>query len=213
MSKAPAVFCVVPSGRLYCVASNLLVEATVRDAVRHILSALGENPDRPELLRTPERVEESLLDLTRGYREPLDSILNGAVFEDPSQAMVLVRDIPFYSLCEHHLLPFFGRAHVAYIPDGRLMGLSKIPRVIEHFARRLQVQERLTEQVAEALAGALRPRGLGVVLEATHLCMVMRGVQKEGSVAATSALRGNFLSDPRARAEFLALAGVPNPTK
>ena len=185
----------------------------MKDAVRHILSALGENPDRPELLRTPERVQESLLDLTRGYREPLDSILNGAVFEDPSQAMVLVRDIPFYSLCEHHLLPFFGRAHVAYIPDGRLMGLSKIPRVIEHFARRLQVQERLTEQVAEALSEALRPRGLGVVLEATHLCMVMRGVQKEGSVAATSALRGNFLSDPRARAEFLALAGVPNPTK
>lgn len=185
----------------------------MRDAVRHILSALGENPDRQELLRTPERVQESLLDLTRGYRESLGSILDGAIFEDPSRAMVLVRDVPFYSLCEHHLLPFFGRAHVAYIPDGRLMGLSKIPRIIDHFARRLQVQERLTEQVAEVLTDALSPRGLGVVLEATHLCMVMRGVQKEGSVATTSALRGNFLSDPRARAEFLALAGVPNPTK
>jgi GTP cyclohydrolase I len=185
----------------------------VRDAIRTILSALGEDPDRPELKRTPERVEESLLDLTRGYREPLDEILAGAIFEDPSQAMVLVRDIPFYSLCEHHLLPFFGRAHVAYIPNGRLMGLSKIPRILEHFARRLQVQERLTEQVAQTLTETLHPRGLGVVLEATHLCMVMRGVQKEGSVATTSALRGNFLADPRARAEFLALAGVPNPIK
>ena len=185
----------------------------MRDAIRTILCTLGENPDRPELKRTPERVEESLLDLTRGYREPLDEILDGAIFEDPSQAMVLVRDIPFYSLCEHHLLPFFGRAHVAYIPNGRLMGLSKIPRILEHFARRLQVQERLTEQVAQTLTEALHPRGLGVVLEATHLCMVMRGVQKEGSVATTSALRGNFLADPRARAEFLALAGVPNPIK
>lgn len=185
----------------------------MQDAIRTILAALGENPDRPELKRTPERVEESLLDLTRGYREPLSEILAGAIFEDPSQAMVLVRDIPFYSLCEHHLLPFFGRAHVAYIPNGRLMGLSKIPRILEHFARRLQVQERLTEQVAQTLTETLRPRGLGVVLEATHLCMVMRGVQKEGSVATTSALRGNFLADPRARAEFLALAGVPNPIK
>ena len=131
------------------------------------------------------------------------------MFPDPSQALVLVKDIPFYSLCEHHLLPFFGKAHVAYIPDGRLMGLSKVPRILEHFARRLQVQERLTEQVADTIARALRPRGLGVVLEATHLCMVMRGVQKEGSKATTSALRGTFLSDPRARAEFLSLIGCP----
>jgi GTP cyclohydrolase IA len=189
------------------------VEALLKDAVRDILVAIGENPDRPELERTPARVEESLLDLTRGYRESLEDLLHGAVFEDPSQTMVLVRDIPVYSLCEHHILPFFGKAHVAYIPAGRLLGLSKIPRVIEHFARRLQVQERLTEQVADTLNGVLRPRGLGVVLEATHLCMVMRGIQKEGSVATTSALRGNFLSDPRARAEFLSLAGVPNPTR
>ncbi len=185
----------------------------MEEAVRTILKALGEDPDRPELLRTPERVRESLLDLTRGYRESLGDILDGAAFEDPSQAMVLVRDVPFYSLCEHHLLPFFGKAHVAYIPAGRLVGLSKIPRLLEHFARRLQVQERLTEQVADTLNATLRPRGLGVVLEATHLCMVMRGIQKEGSVATTSALRGNFLSDPRARAEFLALAGVPNPLR
>ncbi len=193
--------------------TSLFREAAVKDAIRTILRAVGEDPQRPELLRTPERVEESFMDLTRGYRESLDEILTGAVFDDPSQAMVLVRDVPFYSLCEHHLLPFFGRAHVAYIPAGHLMGLSKIPRILEHFARRLQVQERLTEQVADTLSAALRPRGLGVVLEATHLCMVMRGVQKEGSVASTSALRGTFLSDARARAEFLALAGVPNPVK
>lgn len=193
--------------------TSLFMEAAVKDAIRTILRAVGEDPQRPELLRTPERVEESFMDLTRGYRESLEEILTGAVFDDPSQAMVLVRDVPFYSLCEHHLLPFFGRAHVAYIPAGHLMGLSKIPRILEHFARRLQVQERLTEQVADTLSAALRPRGLGVVLEATHLCMVMRGVQKEGSVASTSALRGTFLSDARARAEFLALAGVPNPVK
>lgn len=191
----------------------LFMEAALKDAIRTILRAVGEDPQRPELLRTPERVEESFMDLTRGYRESIEEILTGAVFDDPSQAMVLVRDVPFYSLCEHHLLPFFGRAHVAYIPAGQLMGLSKIPRILEHFARRLQVQERLTEQVADTLSAALRPRGLGVVLEATHLCMVMRGVQKEGSVASTSALRGTFLSDARARAEFLALAGVPNPVK
>ena len=200
MGAAPAYTC-------------LFMEAALKDAIRTILRAVGEDPQRPELLRTPERVEESFMDLTRGYRESLEEILTGAVFDDPSQAMVLVRYVPFYSLCEHHLLPFFGRAHVAYIPAGHLMGLSKIPRILEHFARRLQVQERLTEQVADTLSAALRPRGLGVVLEATHLCMVMRGVQKEGSVASTSALRGTFLSDARARAEFLALAGVPNPVK
>ncbi len=200
-----------PSKRVYWFLTR---RRAVEDAVRRILEALGEDPDRPELQRTPARVAEAYLDLTRGAREPLSDVLDErAVFEDPSKTMVLVRDIPFYSLCEHHLLPFFGKAHVAYIPDGRLMGLSKIPRIVEHFARRLQVQERLTDQVADTLQEALRPRGLGVVLEATHLCMVMRGIQKEGSVATTSALRGNFLSDPRTRAEFLALAGVPNPVR
>lgn len=177
------------------------------EAVRQILIALGEDPDRPGLERTPARVAESLLDLTRGLREPLSAIVDGASFPDPSQALVLVRDIPFYSLCEHHLLPFFGKAHVAYVPAGRLVGLSKIPRLVEHFARRLQVQERLTEEVADTLDALLQPRGLGVVLEATHLCMVMRGVQKEGSVATTSALRGSFLSDLRTRTEFMTLIG------
>ena len=180
-------------------------------AVRQILVALGEDPDRPGLERTPERVAESLLELTRGLREPLSDVLDRGVFDDPSQGLVLVKDIAFYSLCEHHLLPFFGKAHVAYVPAGRLMGLSKIPRLVEHFSRRLQVQERLTEQIADTLAGVLRPRGLGVVLEATHMCMVMRGVQKEGSLATTSALRGTFLSDLRTRTEFMALIGSPKP--
>ncbi len=184
----------------------------MEEAVRAILAALGEDPRRPGLERTPERVAESLMDLTRGSREPLDDILAGATFEDQSRAMVLVRDTPFYSLCEHHLLPFFGRVHVAYVPNGHVIGLSKIPRVIEHFARRLQVQERMTEEVAQTLWATLKPTGLGVVVEATHLCMVMRGVQKQGSVAVTSALRGSFLSDPRARTEFLTLAGVPGKT-
>jgi GTP cyclohydrolase IA len=183
----------------------------MEEAVRQILIALGEDPDRPGLERTPTRVAESLLDLTRGLREPLSAILDGAAFRDPSQALVLIKDIPFYSLCEHHLLPFFGKAHVAYVPAGRLVGLSKIPRLVEHFARRLQVQERLTEQVADTLNALLKPRGLGVVLEATHLCMVMRGIQKEGSVATTSALRGSFLSDLRTRTEFMALIGGQKP--
>jgi GTP cyclohydrolase IA len=185
----------------------------MEEAVRTILRALGEDPQRPGLEKTPARVAESLKELTRGSREALDAILEGAVFDDPSPAMVLVRDIPFYSLCEHHLLPFFGRAHVAYVPSGRLVGLSKIPRIVEHFSRRLQVQERLTEQVAETLSDLLRPRGLGVVLEATHLCMVMRGVEKEGSVATTSSLRGSFLADARTRAEFMALIRSPEPPR
>ncbi len=188
----------------------------MEEAVRTILKALGEDPARPGLEKTPSRVAESLVDLTRGSRESLDTILEGAVFDDPSPAMVLVRDIPFYSQCEHHLLPFFGKAHVAYVPSGRLVGLSKIPRILEHFARRLQVQERLTEQVAETLSALLKPRGLGVVLEATHLCMVMRGVEKEGSVATTSSLRGSFLADARTRAEFMALirsAEAQNPSR
>jgi len=180
----------------------------MEEAVRTILKALGEDPDRPDLKKTPSRVAESLMDLTRGHRESLEPLLEGATFQDPSRGMVLVRDIPFYSLCEHHLLPFFGKAHVAYVPNGRLVGLSKIPRILEHFARSLQVQERLTEQVADTLQGILQPTGLGVLIEATHLCMVMRGIQKEGSIATTSALRGSFLSDARARQEFLTLSGA-----
>jgi len=181
------------------------------DAVRAILRAIGEDPEREGLLKTPGRVAESFLDLTRGYRDSLPEILDGAVFASPTRSMVLVKDIPFYSLCEHHLLPFFGKAHVAYVPDGKLMGLSKIPRVLEHYARRLQVQERLGEEVAQCLVDTLQPRGLGILLEATHLCMVMRGVQKEGSRAITSTLKGSFLSDGRARSEFMALAGLRDP--
>lgn len=179
----------------------------MKDAIREILKKIGENPEKPELKETPARVSESLMDLTRGAREDIGDICAGAIFDEPSQAMVLVRDISFYSLCEHHMLPFFGKAHIAYIPNGRIIGLSKLPRIVEHFSRRLQVQERMTQQVAETLQGLIRPEGLGVLIEATHLCMVMRGVQKEGSVAVTSALRGSFLKDERTRLEFLALVG------
>lgn len=184
---------------------------SVEDAVRTILEAIGEDPGREGLGRTPKRVADCFMELTRGYREDLAEILDGAVFGSPTRSMVLVRDIPFYSLCEHHLLPFFGKAHVAYVPDGKLVGLSKVPRVLDHFARRLQVQERLGEEVAQCLVDAVQPRGLGIVLEATHLCMVMRGVQKEGSRATTSTLKGSFLSDARARSEFMALAGLKDP--
>lgn len=177
----------------------------MEDAVRTLLAKIDQDPNRPGLARTPARVAESILDLTRGAREPLAPILKDATFEDPSRNMVIVKDVTFYSLCEHHLLPFFGKAHVAYVPNGRLIGLSKIPRIIEHFARRLQVQERLTEQVADTLSRVLSPCGLGVVMEATHLCMVMRGVRKEGSLVVTSALRGSFLSDAKARGEFMSL--------
>jgi GTP cyclohydrolase IA len=187
----------------------------VEEAIREILKKIGEDPERAELKETPRRVSESLLELTRGARENIDEICKGAIFDDPSQAMVLVRDISFFSLCEHHLLPFFGRAHIAYIPNGKIIGLSKLARIVEHFSRRLQVQERMTQQVAETLHSLIKPYGLGVLIEATHLCMVMRGVQKEGSVAVTSALRGSFLKDERTRLEFLALVGrgfkIPSP--
>lgn len=179
----------------------------MEDAIREILAKIGEDTGRVELRETPSRVSESLMELTRGTRENLEEICSGAIFDEPSQSMVLVRDISFYSLCEHHMLPFFGKAHIAYIPNGRIIGLSKLPRIVEHFSRRLQVQERMTQQIAETLHGLIRPEGLGVLIEATHLCMVMRGVQKENSVAVTSALRGSFLKDERTRLEFLALVG------
>ncbi len=174
--------------------------------VRRQLEILGEHPDREGLRRTPYRVATSLAWLTRGYDEDPADVVNGAVFEESHSNMIMVRDIELYSLCEHHMLPFFGRAHVAYIPDGRIIGLSKIPRIVEVFARRLQVQERLTEQVAEALQDALKPRGVGVVIEALHLCMMMRGVQKQNSRTVTSAVRGLFREDARTREEFLYLA-------
>jgi GTP cyclohydrolase I len=174
--------------------------------VRRQLELLGEDPDRPGLERTPARVTQSLEWLTRGYGESVEDVIGSGVFEEAHESMVMVRDIELYSLCEHHMLPFFGRAHIAYIPNGRIVGLSKLPRIVEVFARRLQVQERLTEQVAQAIEDALRPRGVGVVIEAVHLCMMMRGVEKQNSRTITSALRGEFRTCPMTREEFLRLA-------
>jgi len=174
--------------------------------VHRMLELVGENPEREGLLKTPQRVANSLSWLTRGYDVDVADVVGDAVFEEAVSSMVMVRDIELYSLCEHHLLPFYGRAHIAYIPDGRIVGLSKLPRIVEVFARRLQVQERLTEQVAQAIEDVLAPRGVGVVIEAYHLCMMMRGVQKQNSQTVTSAVRGTFRSDPRTREEFLSLA-------
>ena len=175
-------------------------------AVRQQLALLGEDPDREGLLKTPERVAKAMAFMTRGYREQLADIVGDAIFTEEHHNMVMVRDIELYSLCEHHLLPFFGKAHVAYIPNGRIVGLSKLPRLVDHFARRLQVQERLTEQIAFAVEEALQPLGVGVVIEAYHLCMMMRGVEKQNSRTITSALRGVFRDDARTRDEFLSLA-------
>ena len=177
--------------------------------VREQLSLLGENPEREGLRKTPVRVEKSMGFLVRGYTEQLADVVGDAIFNEEHRNMVMVRDIELYSLCEHHLLPFFGKAHVAYIPNGRIVGLSKLPRLVDHFARRLQVQERLTEQVAEAVESVLAPLGVGVVIEAYHLCMMMRGVQKQNSRTITSALRGVFRDDARTRDEFLSLAHAP----
>lgn len=177
--------------------------------IREQLCCLGEDPGRDGLLRTPDRVARSLRWLTRGYAMTVEEAVNGAVFEDEHDSMVLVKDIELYSLCEHHMLPFFGKAHVAYIPDGRIIGLSKLPRLVEVYARRLQVQERLTEQIAGAVEEALAPRGGGVIVEAYHLCMMMRGVEKQNSKTITSAVRGSFRSDPRTREEFLRLVLSP----
>jgi len=170
-----------------------------------MLELVGENPDRDGLLKTPERVERSMRWLTRGYDLDAAEVIGDALFEETHQNMIVVRDIEFYSMCEHHMLPFFGKAHVAYIPNGRIVGLSKVARVVDVFARRLQVQERLTDQIAEALDEALAPRGVGVVLEASHFCMMMRGVEKQGSRTLTSALRGSFREDASTRDEFLRL--------
>jgi GTP cyclohydrolase IA len=173
--------------------------------VHQMLGLLGENPEQEGLQKTPTRVALSLQWLTRGYQMSVEDVIGDAVFEEKHENMILVRDIEIYSLCEHHLLPFFGRAHVAYLPDGKIVGLSKIPRVVEVFARRLQVQERLTDQVADALCRVLKPLGVGVVIEAYHLCMMMRGVEKQNSYAITSTMLGRFREDMRTRAEFLDL--------
>ena len=179
--------------------------STIAPHITAILQALGEDPTRRGLLRTPARVEHALTFLTRGYELDAVQIIRGALFEEPHDNMVVVRDIEFYSLCEHHMLPFYGKAHVAYIPDGKIVGLSKMARVVDVFARRLQVQERMTDQIADAFVEALAPRGVGVVLEAAHFCMMMRGVEKQDSKTITSALRGAFRDDGRTREEFLRL--------
>jgi GTP cyclohydrolase I len=173
--------------------------------IRRMLVALGEDPDRPGLYKTPARVEAAMRWLTRGYHHSVKEVVGRGIFEEPHENMILVRDIELYSMCEHHMLPFFGRAHVAYLPHGRIVGLSKIPRIVEVFARRLQVQERLTDQIADALMEVLQPHGVGVLIEASHLCMMMRGVEKQNSRTVTSALRGAFRDDPATRAEFLQL--------
>ena len=179
-------------------------DGAVEEAVREILLEIGEDPGRQGLLGTPERVHRMYTELTAGYHVDPDRLINNAVFDVDYSEMVVVKDIPFYSLCEHHLLPFFGTAAVGYIPRGRVVGLSKIPRIVEMYARRLQVQERLTQQIAEFLQERLQPQGVGVVLEATHLCAVMRGVRKPGTIMTTSSVLGLFRTRDRTRAEFFA---------
>jgi len=181
----------------------------MQDAIRQLLAELGEDPGREGLRDTPRRVEKSLRFLTSGYEADVDAVINNALFSVEYNEMVIVRDIDFYSLCEHHLLPFFGKCHVAYIPQGRVLGLSKIPRLVDIFARRLQIQERLTNQIAETLREKVDPLGVAVVMEATHLCMAMRGVEKQNSVATTSAMLGVFREDARTRMEFLELIKRP----
>jgi GTP cyclohydrolase I len=182
------------------------VSAEYASMVARQLSLLGEDPGREGLLKTPTRVANAMAWLTRGYSECVEDVVGDALFAEEHRNMVMVRDIELYSLCEHHMLPFFGKAHVAYIPNGRIVGLSKLPRIVEVYARRLQVQERLTEEIAGAIQRVLEPAGVGVVIEAYHLCMMMRGVEKQNSKTITSAVRGSFRDDARTRAEFLYLA-------
>ena len=186
-------------------AKPLVSDAEMMQAVRTLLLGLGEDPDREGLRDTPKRVVKALKFLTQGYHQSLDELLNGAVFHENANEMVLVRDIDLFSSCEHHILPILGRAHVAYIPNGKVIGLSKIARICEMYARRLQVQERLTTQIADALQGLLKPQGVAVVVEASHMCMVMRGVQKPGSWTVTSAMKGVFADDAKTRQEFMDL--------
>jgi len=180
-------------------------EATTQELLRELLLRLGEDPDRDGLVRTPERMQKSLEFLTRGYQQDADRVLQGALFDVTYDEMVIVKDIEMFSLCEHHMLPFFGKVHVAYIPNGKVLGLSKIPRLVDIFARRLQVQERLTVQIAETIQSAIQPQGVGVVIEARHLCVMMRGVEKQHSSAVTSHMLGSFRTLQNTREEFLSL--------
>jgi len=184
----------------------------IQNAVKVILENIGEDPNREGLLKTPLRVAKSFEFLTKGYSQDPKEILNSALFSTTNDEMVLVRDIEFYSLCEHHLLPIIGKVHVAYIPDGKVVGLSKIPRVVEVFARRLQIQEQLTEQIADAINNAIKPKGVAVVVHARHMCMEMRGVEKINSTTVSSALRGLFKSDLKTRNEFFNLINAPMPS-
>ena len=185
----------------------LLKRDALEGLIAQVISALGENPKREGLLQTPHRVAKAYEFLTEGYRQDVEKVLNGAIFNERYSEMVIVKEIDFFSMCEHHMLPFFGRAHVAYIPNGKIVGLSKIPRIVEVFSRRLQVQEWLTQQIAQTLFDALNPDGVGVVVEARHMCMMMRGVEKQNSVATTSAMLGTFRDDVKTRGEFLNLIG------
>jgi GTP cyclohydrolase I len=185
-----------------------LAEFSTEEIYREILSRLGENPERDGLIATPTRVEKSMAYLTKGYKEDPEKVLHGALFDVDYDEMVIVKDVEIFSLCEHHLLPFFGKVHVAYIPKGKVIGLSKIPRLVEVFARRLQVQERLTRQIADAIQHAIDPQGVGVVIEARHLCMMMRGIEKQHSSTVTSAMVGCF-REKETRTEFLSLVRQP----
>jgi GTP cyclohydrolase I len=177
----------------------------IENFVKEILIEIGENPNREGLIKTPKRVAKAYEFLTQGYKKDIEKVLNGAIFLEKYDEMVVVKDIDFYSLCEHHMLPFYGKAHVAYIPNGKIVGLSKIPRIVDVFARRLQVQERMTQQIAETLQKYLSPKGVAVVTEARHMCMMMRGVEKQNSIATTSSMLGLFREDTRTRMEFLNL--------
>ncbi len=199
--------CALFTGDSFQLKSRLTATGSMSAQIRHILELLGEDPEREGLLETPKRFEKAMRFLTSGYDLNPKELVGKAVFNESSNGIVIVRDVEFFSLCEHHLLPFFGKAHVAYLPDGKVIGLSKIPRIIDVFARRLQVQERLTHQVAKALDELLKPKGVAVVIEAVHLCMMMRGVEKQRSMTTTSSMQGELLANASLRQEFLALLG------